>query len=169
MSAPYATNDRVTAFQSAAVAAGSTTARFKFGKPVYVKRIVAVYTTAQTTAGAAATFGVKNADNSTGSVTKGSFTFPVAAVNSVLKADVAASYPNPVVGTGEISQPSTVTTGRVLGYQTSLPGEILVVPGQEFWIDIAAGGAAGVADIALEYREEGQNVFSMTDMAVTLS
>lgn len=168
MSAPFATNDRITPAVTAAVAAGSTTV-IGFAKTSYVKRIILVLTAAQTSAGAAATFGVRNADDS-GSVTKGSFTVPVAAVNAVLKADVAATYVAPqVYDTWGISQPAAVTMGRVVGVQTSLPGEVKVVAGQEFWVTIAAGGAGGTAQLYVEYREDGADVSIMTDMAVTLS
>lgn len=169
MSAEFATTDRVTPAATAAVAAGSTTV-FGPGKPVNIKRIILVLTAAQTSAGAAATFGVRNADDS-GSTTLGSFTIPVAAVNSVLKADVAAVKTALVVNSGETSQSSLTTTGKVDGYAVNTPGEVKVNVGQEFWVTIAAGGSGGTGQMYFEYQEEGNNQtrFNPTDMAVTLS
>jgi hypothetical protein len=168
MSSYFATEDRVANLGSLTLASG--TAVFNVGKPIDVKRIVLVYTTGQTGAGAALTFGVRNADGSTGSVTKGSFTAPVAVANAVVAAEVAGVYPNPVVNTGEQSQPTTVTTGRVLGYQTNQPGIIKVNPGQQFWVTGGAGGAAGVAQVYIEYEEEGNQPlrYVPTIAAVTL-
>lgn len=170
MSAEFATTDRVTPAATAAVAAGSTTV-FGPGKPVNIKRIIMVLTAAQTSAGAAATFGVRNADDSS-SVTLGSFTVPVAAVNSVLKADVAGVKAGVTIpDTWGQSQNQTIALGVINGYQTNLPGEVKVNVGQEFWVTIAAGGAGGTSQMYFEYQEEGNNQtrFNPTDMAVTLS
>ena len=170
MSSYFATEDRVAQIGTAAAVAAGSTSVFRVGKCADIKRIVVVLTAAQTTAGAVATFGVRNADGSTGSVNKGTFTIPVAAVNTVVAAEVAGVYPNPVVNTGEQSQPTTVTTGRVLGYQTNQPGIIKVNPGQQFFVTIAAGGAGGTADIYVEYEEEGNQPlrYVPTVAAVTL-
>lgn len=171
MSSYFATEDRVAQIATAvAVAAGSTSTVFRVGKNADIKRVIVVMTAAQTGAGAVATFGIRNADGSTGSVTKGSFTIPVAAVNTVIAAEIAGVYPAPIVNAGEVSQPATVTTGRVLGYQTNLPGILKVNVGQQFWITIAAAGSGGTADIYIEYEEEGNapTRYNPTLAAVTL-
>jgi hypothetical protein len=151
--------------------AGAATVTYAPGKPINVKRVIFVTTTAQATAGAAITFGVRNVDD-TSSTTVGSFTTPaVMALNSVYKADVAGVSTTAVTPTGEHSQVAEVTTGRVDGYQTNLPGEIEVNPGQEFWVTSGGEGDTGVATVYIEYVEEGNNAdrFDATDITVTFA
>lgn len=169
MSAEFSTTDRVAGL-GAITLASATHVVFNVGKPINVKRITLVYTTAQTGAGAAMTFGVENADAS-GTVTKGSFTAPVGAVNTVVDAEVAGVYPNPVVNTGEVSQNVANVPNYVAGYQTNLPGQIQVNPGQRFWIAGGAGGAGGVAQAFIEYQEQGSNKtrYAPVIAAVTLN
>lgn len=170
MSAEFATTDRVLQIGTAAAVAAGSTSVFRVGKPANVKRIVLVMTAAQTTAGATATVSISNRDG-TSSVTVGTFVIPVAAINAVLKADIGGVKTAPIVNTGEVSQNQTIPLGVVNGYQTNLPGQALVNVGQQLSVVIAAGGAAGTADIHVEYQEQGNNQtrFAPTDMAVTFS
>lgn len=169
MSAEFATTDRVSALQSLTVS-GTNTVTFRHGKPMNIKRLLFTVTTAITGTIGAATYGVRNRDG-TGSVTLGSFAIPNAAINAVLKADVAGVKTAAITPSGEASQPAAVTTGRVLGYQTNLPGEAKVNPGQEFFVTLGTATSAGVVDTAVEFQEQGNNPlrFNATDMAVTFS
>lgn len=170
MSSEFGTTDRVLQIGTAAAVAAGSTSTFRNGKPSNVKRIVLVMTAAQTTAGATATVSIQNRDG-TGSVVVGTFVVPVSAINTVLKADIAAAKAAAVVNTGEVSQNPIIPLGVVNGYQSNLPGEAKVNVGQQLIVVIAAGGATGTADIHVEYQEEGNNQtrFNPTDMPVTLS
>lgn len=170
MSAEFATTDRVLQIATAAAVAAGSTSVFRYGKPANIKRIVLVMVAAQTTAPAVATVSVANRDG-TGSVTVGTFSVPIAAINAVLKADVAGVKSALIVNSGETSQSSLTTTGKVDGYNNNLPGEVKLNVGQQLSVVIAAGGAAGTADIYVEFQEEGNNQtrFNPTDMPVTLS
>lgn len=169
MSAEFATTDINVALGSLNLGAGAATVTYAPGRPVNIKRIIFVVTTAQATAGAGITFGVRNVDDST-STTVGSFTTAaIMALNSVHKADVAG-VKSGVTGS-DASQPAAVTTGRVLGYQTNLPGEIELNPGQEFWITSDGNGDTGVAQVYIDAQAQGNNPtrFNPTDMTVTFS
>lgn len=171
MSAPFVDNDMVSGpidFDFAE----SVTGVFAPGRPINVRRLVLVIKEASNGA-ETITVGVRNKDD-TSSVTKGTFPIPSGAVlNAVYKVDIAASYTAAQTGDGGgISQPATVTTGRVVGYQTSLPGEIQVNPGQELFFTSTGGTATtGQADVYVEYREEGNNPtrFNATAAVFTLA
>lgn len=170
MSSEWSTADRVAGLGSLTLASAATVA-FNVGKPINVKRVTLVYTTAQATAVSAITFGVRNADGTTGVVNKGTFNAPIAAVNSVIDAEVAGTYPNPIVNTGEVSQNVANVPNYVVGYQTNLPGVIQVNPGQQFFVTSGGTGSAGVAQVFIEYTEQGSNKlrFSPIYAAVTLN
>lgn len=172
MSAEFATTDRIASVGSLNLGAGAATVVYATGRPINIKRITFVVTTAQATAGAVITFGVRNVDD-TSSTTIGTFTTPATmALNTVYKAEVAGVKTAAVStdGTG-ISQPATVTTGRVVGRQEGLPGDIELNPGQEFWISSGGEGDNGVANVYIEYQDQGSNPtrFNATDMTVTFS
>lgn len=157
MSAYFATDDRVTPAVSFDFAE-ATTVVFEPGKPVDVKRITLVITEVGNGA-ETITVAVRDAGNAGNSVTIGTFAIPNgAAVNSVYRVDIAGVDPDPVVVTGEVSQPAEVTTGRVLGYQTNLPGVIEVNVGKEIAITSTGGTATtGTANAYFEYVEMGAN------------
>lgn len=167
MSAPFATDDRVSSMGSLNLGAGAATVVFAPGKPVCVKRVVLVTTTAQATAGAGLTFGVRNVDD-TSSTTYGSgTTAAVMALNSVHYMDVAGVH-TAVTGS-DASQVAQVTTGRVLGIQDNSPGEIEVNVGQEFWLTSDGNGDTGVAAVYVEYREKGQDTTNYTKITATFN
>lgn len=169
MSAHFGTEDEILNLGSLNLGAGAATIVFAPGRKSFVKRIILVTTTAQATAGAVLTFGVRNVDD-TSSTTIGTATTPaVMAVNSVHKVDVAGVKSAVVLeAAGGISQVAQVTMGRVNGYQTNLPGEIEVNPGQEFFLSSGGEGDTGVAQVYVEYTEDG-TAASVTDIAVTFS
>lgn len=157
MSAYFATDDRVALVAAAYDFADSTApVALAPGKPIDVKRVVGVITEAS--AGTSVvTVAVRNVDD-TGSTTIGTFSVPASlALNSVFVVEIAGVDPDPVVVTGEVSQPADVTTGRVLGYQTNLPGVIEVNVGQEISFTSDGGGTAGIANLYVEYVEMGNN------------
>lgn len=168
MSAEFATTDRIAPLSGSVPVAAGGTVTYATGRPINIKRVTLVMTAAQTSAGAVATYGVRNVDDSS-STTIGTFTIPVSAINTVLKAEVAGVKAG-VTGS-DASQPATVTTGRVLGIQTNQPGDVELNPGQEFFLTVAAGGAGGTAAGYIEYQDQGSNPtrFNATDMAVTFS
>lgn len=170
MSAAFATDDRVSLVAAAYDFADSTTpVVFQPGKPAAVKRVVGVITEAS--AGTSVvTVAVRNVDD-TGSTTIGTITIPASlALNAVFKIELAGVKTTAVTPTGEHSQSSLVTMGRVDGYQTNLPGEIEVAVGQELSFTSDAGGSAGMANWYVEYREDG-NTFpaGVTDIAISYS
>lgn len=168
MSAEFATTDRISPAQ-ALTTSGTNTVVFANGKPMNIKRIVAVVATAITVTTVIANFGVRNVDDSS-SVVYGTITMPLAALNAVLSADIAQSYAAPqIYDTWGISQSPLVTTGRINGVQTSLPGEVKVNPGQEFFVTVTQASTAGAVALYIEYQEEGNNPdrFTPTAMAVT--
>lgn len=172
MSAEFATTDRIASVGSLNLGAGAATVVYATGRPINIKRITMVMTTAQATAGAVITFGVRNVDD-TSSTTIGTFTTPaVAALNAVLKADVAGVKAGVTTyDSWGISQSASVTTGRVVGVQANQPGDVELNPGQEFWITSDGSGDTGVANVYIEYQDQGSNPtrFNATDMAVTFS
>lgn len=168
MSAEFATTDRISQAQ-ALTTSGANTIVFANGRPMNIKRIVMVVSTAITVTAPIANFGVRNVDDSS-SVVMGTITLAIAPLNAVLSADIAQSYAAPqVYDTWGISQPATVTTGRVVGVQTSLPGQVQCDPGQEFFITITTTSTAGAVAAYIEYQDEGNNPtrFAPTAMAVT--
>lgn len=137
--------------------AGAATAVFQPGKPSDIKRIILVVTTAQATAGAVLTIGTREADGSGGEVTLGTATTPaVMALNSVYKIELAGVSTDPIVTSGEHSQPDTVTMGRVDGYFSNRPGGVVEInPGRELFITSGGEGDTGVATVYVEYFEQG--------------
>lgn len=120
---------------------GATTA-YRSPVPIDVKRVIVIVNTAQTTANAVMTIGVRDNDD-TPSETKGNFTIPFAG-------SVAGQiFQVPLIGAG------AETTG-IDGSIVNLAGDgfIEVSPGQEFFIS-EAGGAAGVFQVYLEYEKQG--------------
>lgn len=167
MSAEFATTDRVSV-QQAVTLTGTPTFVFRAGRPINVKRLTLVVTTAITGTVGAATYGVRNRDG-TSSVTLGSFAVPNAALNAVLAAELAGVKVAAVVNSGEVSQNPII--GNVNGYQTNLPGEVKLNPGQELFVTIGTSPSAGAVDASIEYQDEGSNPtrFAPTAMAVTFS
>lgn len=169
MSAPFVDDSKVVLIGTLNLASASTIT-LSYGRPYDVVDLVFVYAAAQTSAGSGITVGVRNEDGSS-SVTKATFTAPVGAVNTVYRAHVAGSYASPITPSGEHSQVAGVTTGRIDGYQTSLPGEVQVNPGQQFFVTSSTAGAGGSAKVYATIREEGGQLsrFNPTDLTVTLS
>jgi hypothetical protein len=167
MSAYFATDDRISAAQNLDYAEAATVA-FAPGTPIDVKRIVLVIVEAQSAATETLTVAVRDVDDGN-STTIGTFIMPASATaDAVYKVDLA-NVKTSVTGT-DASQPSTVTTGRVLGYQTNLPGVIEVNPGQE--IVVTSGGTGtttGQANVYFQYVEQGNNPtrFNATDITFT--
>lgn len=157
MSSYFATSDRVTPVVNFDFAE-SVTVVFEPGKPVDIKRIVLVIEEASNGA-EVITVAVRNAGDASSSTTIGTFTIPTGlALNTVLKVDIAGVNPAAIVPSGEASQPATVTTGRVLGYQTNQPGVIEVNVGQEISLTSTGGTATtGRANTYFEYEENGGN------------
>lgn len=157
MSGYWSTADRVTPAVSFDFAEAVTSV-FEPGKPADVKRIVLVLTEASN-GDEVITVAVRDAGNGGNSTTIGTFTIPNgAAVNSVYKVDIAGVDADAVVPTGEHSQPAEVTTGRVDGYQTNLPGVIEVDVGQEIAVtSTGATATTGTANLYFEYVEIGNN------------
>jgi hypothetical protein len=167
MSAYFGTDDRISEAQNLDYAEAATVA-FAPGKPIDVKRIVLVIVEAQSAATETLTVVVRDVDDGN-STTIGTFVMPAsAAADAVYKVDIA-NVDTAVTGT-DASQPADVTTGRVLGYQTNLPGVIEVNPGQE--IAVTSGGTGtttGQANVYFEYVEMGNNPdrFDATDLTFT--
>lgn len=169
MSNYWATADRVTDAISLQLGAGTTPAVYAPGKPIDVKRIVLVMTTAQATSAATVTVAVRNVDDSS-STTIGTFVTPaVMALNAVFKVDIAGVDADAVTPTGEHSQVADVTLGRVDGYFTNLPGVIEVNPGQEISLTSDGGGDTGVANAYFEYSEQGNNPERFEPTAITFT
>jgi hypothetical protein len=170
MSSYFATSDRVTNAIDFDFAE-SVTAVFEPGKPIDVKRIVLVIKELSNGA-ETITVAVRDAGDAGNSTTIGTFIIPdAAAVNAVYKVDIANVDAAVVVDSaGGISQPVDVTTGRVVGYQTNLPGVIEVNVGQEISFTSTGGTATtGQANLYVEYEEMGNNPdrFDATDITFT--
>ena len=170
MSGVYTYEDRIDLVAATYDFADSTTpVVFQPGRPINVRRIVGVITEASA-GSSVVTVAVRNVDD-TSSTTIGTFTVPASlALNTVFKVDVAAAYSALQTGDGGgISQPATVTMGRVVGRQTSLPGEVKVNPGQEISFTSDVGGSAGMANLYIEYSEMGNNPDRFNATAITFT
>lgn len=170
MSAYFGTDDVVQLIGSVDIS-GANSGVLEVGKPMDVKRIVAVVTTATTGAsGSVITVSKRNASGSGGATTLGTFTIATGvAANTVLYADIA-DVKTAVTGS-DASQPAAVTTGRVLGIQTNDPGVFEINPGQELVVASDGGGDAGVVSFYASGVEMGNNPdrFTATKLTFTLA
>lgn len=137
--------------------AGAATVVFQPGKPVDIKRLILIVTTAQATAGAVLTVGTREADGSGGEVVIGTATTPATmALNSVFVIELAGVSTDPIVTSGEHSQPAEVTMGRVDGYYSNRPGGVIEIDmGRELYVTSGGEGDTGVATVYAEYFEQG--------------
>ena len=169
MSSYFSTADRVTP----AVLfdyAESVTVVFEPGKPADVKRIVLVGVEVGN-GNETITVAVRDAGDAGNSVTIGTFVIPNGfAVDAKAYIDIAAVDPDKVVPAGEHSQVAEVTLGRVDGYQTNLPGVVVVPVGKEIAVTSTGGTATtGQANLYFEYIENGQDLDGFTNLAFTLA
>lgn len=141
--------------------------------PINVLKLHIVLTEASSAASSVVTVGVRDSDDAAGSDVVTSYgTFDVAAglaANSAFIVNVAGVDADAVVNSGEHSQVSEVTTGRVDGYQTNLPGEIKVNPGQTFVVQSNGAGTGGAAIVGVEYIEQGDDPARKTKTTITFT
>lgn len=163
MSNYWATADRVAFVENLNLGAGVETVVYAPGKPIHVKRIVLVMTAAQATAAATVTVGVRNVDDSS-STTAGTFATPaVMAVNDAFYVELGKSDADGE--TAEVVSQDIPGASTVLF--TSEPGILEVNPGQEMFFTSDGGGDTGAANVYIEYSEQGQDIYAMTEIVFT--
>ena len=169
MSGVYTYEDRVS-FVGLLDVDGTTPVTFAPGRPINIRRVILVVATETLQAVSTVTVAVRNVDD-TSSVTKGTFITPASgALNTVFKVDVAnVKTAATIYDSWGISQPATVTTGRVNGVQANTPGEIQVNPGQEISFTADGVPTQGMLNLYIEYSEMGNNPtrYNATDIAFT--
>lgn len=143
MSSNYMTKDDIVNLGTLDVS-GANSIVFAPGRPVDVARLIFVTTVAKTVATSAITVGVRNVDD-TSSVTKGSFTMPLSAINTVKAVPLVKPATTP--GTG--------SDGSVTNKGYSPGGFLQVNPGQELFITSGGAGTGGTFQVYVEYKDQG--------------
>lgn len=140
--------------------------------PVHISRIRIVLTEATSAAGSVVTFGVRDVDAAAGAdITTiiGTFTVPAGgSVGTTYDVDVAYATAALQTAAQGYTQVAEVTTGRVVGYQTSTPGLIEILPGEgAFVVQSDGAGTGGNSQTSIEYYEIAKDAADSTNLTVT--
>lgn len=136
---------------------GANTAVFQPGEAIDVKRVILITTTAQATAVANVTIGVRDADGGNSS-THSIFTFPAVTVADDVHYYDLSARPD--------EDGDAVSGAPGIGGQKTFdatPTMLTVLPGQEVFITSDGGGDNGVVDVYFEYISRGFNPENLTN------